>query len=248
MTAPAARSDAQGSSAEASTPLDRARERGWFTETYWRHVGLAALAGALATLAAFRSPILGTLPPIVPPYFPIDLRWVGLPLFYAIVQAITPRLGWPGRATITLGLAVFSALVAHVHASAALAFAGVGWAQPGIRVDLLGFAATIGSLVTALAITLETGRDRFLARLVDRGMLDAQTDAARDRADGILSSTLTSATIAIAVLALALRIMDQFLGGNSLPLPDVIALGVVLALGAILLGVRGREDFPGSDG
>lgn len=214
------------------------------TGVYWRHVGLAALAGVFATLAALRSPILGTMPPIVVPYVPLDLRFVVLPATFALAQAIAPQMGWPGRATVTLGLAVFSAIAAHIHASAALAFAGVGWAEPGTRIGLVGLGASLASVLAALAITLETGRDRLASQLADRGLPVEEIDQARGHGSALVSEALATAAVAVAVLALGLRIADQFVGGGSLPLPEIFALAVVLGLGAVLLGVRGREDLP----
>lgn len=214
-------------------------------ETFWWHVGLAAGAGVLATIAALTSPILGSTPPIVPPYLPIDLRLVGLPFFFALTQALAPRMGWPGRATATLGLAVFAGITAHVHTSAALSYAGVAWASPGTHVDLVGIAATIGSILLALVIALETGQARLTRSLDRRGLPADEVETARAHGDRLKRTALTTAGFAIAVLALTVRIAGTFLGGNSLPMADIVALAVVLGLGAVLVGVQGRQDLPG---
>lgn len=215
-----------------------------FRKPSLRHVALAAFAGALATFALLQSPIFGNVPPIVPPYVPIDLRIVLLPITFALTQALAPSLDWPGRGVATLGLAVSTAVAAHVHASAALDFVGLPWAAPGTRVDLIGLGASLGSILSALVVTLETGRDRFSVRLRERGVPEAEIETARELGDQLIASSLTTAGLAIAVLALALRIVDRFVGGESLPIPEVLALALVLGLGAVLLGVRGQEDVP----
>lgn len=207
-------------------------------------IALALLAGVLATIAALRSPILGGVPPIVLPYVPIDLRLLLLPALFAGTEAMAPFLGWPGRAVATLGAAVFSGLLAHLHVSAALSFAGTPWAVSGTRIDLVGFGATLGSVLSALAITLETARGSVREEAIDRGIPEDELGLVDELGGHVMQAALTTSGLAIAVLAITVRIADTFLAGGSVPLAGLAALALVLALGAVLVGIQGREDLP----
>ncbi len=202
----------------------------------WRHTGLAALSGVLATVALLISPIVGTLPPIVPPYLPIDLRLVTAPILFTATYLFTSRARWPTSATSLVALALASAIGAHIHASAALSFAGVEWAQPGTRINPIAMAFSVGSVLLALVIALERASDRFAEVAQARGLPTEEIAQARKRGDRLRQEALTTAGISIVALSLVLRIVDQISGGQELPLNEVFALAVILGLGAVLIG------------
>lgn len=208
-------------------------------------VGAAALAGALGTLALLTSPLLAGLPPIVLPYVPIDLRWVLLPVAFAVLQAFVEHVRWPGPAIGTLSAGASLAVLANLHASQVLSFLGVGWAQGGMEIDLVAMAGSLAVVALGLWIAFDAAHERFRRQLVDRG-LDAEelaetTGWARERA----REAIALSSVAVAGLALAIRLSGQALGGRMAPLPGLAAIGVALALGALLLGlprVRGRAQ------
>lgn len=208
-----------------------------------RHVGLTALAGVLATLALWRAPWWGAVPPLLyPPYIPIDLRLVLPTLSFVSALYLTAYASWPAPAAGIPGMAVLTATTAHLHASAALSFAeGIPWAQPGVRIDLIGLAGSLGMLLLALLVGLEIARDRLTDRLADKGVTEEDRRVVEAHGSQLATTSIAIAGLAGAILALTLRIADQFLGRQRLPVPELFALGIVLALGAVFLGWRGRR-------
>ncbi len=207
-----------------------------------RHAGLAALAGLLATLALWRAPWWAAVPPLMyPPWIPIDLRLLLPTLSFVSTLYLTAYMRWPAPAAGLPGLAVGTAMAAHLHASAALAFGdALPWAQPGIRIDLIGLAGSLGMVLLALLIGLETARDRLAADLAAKGLAEVDRERVVEHGGHLALTSITVAGTAAAILALALRIGDQLLGGQRLPVPELFALGIVLALGAVFLGWRAR--------
>ncbi len=207
-----------------------------------RHVGLTALAGIFATLALWRAPWWGAVPPLLyPPYIPIDLRLILPTLSFVSALYLTAYASWPAPAAGVPGVAVLTATGAHLHASAALAFAGVPWAQPGVRIDLIGLAGSLGMLLLALLVGLEIARDRLTVELAGKGLAEEDRRIVEEYGSQLATTSIAIAGLAGAILALTLRIGDQFLGRERLPVPELFALGIVLALGAVFLGWRGRR-------
>lgn len=209
-----------------------------------RHAALTALAGALATVALWRAPWWAGVPPLLyPPWIPVDLRLV-LPTFgFLSTLYLTAYTRWPAPAAGVPGVAVLAATTAHLHASAALAFAGVPWAQPGARIDLVALAGSLGAILVALLVGLEIARDRLTADLADQGLPEDERRIVTEHGGDLALTSVTIAGLGAAVLALALRIGDQFFGGQRLPVPEIFALALVLALGAVFLGWRGRGPW-----
>lgn len=204
-----------------------------------RRVAMAAVSGAGATLAAFFNPFVVGLPPIVLPYVPLDVRFVFLPVLFAILQALAPYMGWPARGVATLGPATLLAVANHFHTSTLFAFAGAPWALPGASVNLIALAGTGISLLSGLAVTFEVGRERFAERALERGIPEAQVDLARTTGDRITRESLVTVAGALAVLGLGLSLVGRLVQGAALPLHEVGALAVALALGAVYIGVQG---------
>lgn len=206
-----------------------------------RHVALTALAGLLATIALWRAPWWSAVPPLLyPPWVPVDLRLLLPTLSFVSTLYLAAYTRWPAPAAGVPGLAVMTATAAHLHASAALAFGGIPWAQPGVRIDLVGMAGSLGMLLLALLVGLEIARDRLTQDLATKGLPEDDRQLVTERGGDLALTSVTIAGIATAILALALRIGDQFLGGERLPVPELFALGIVLALGAVFLGWRAR--------
>lgn len=210
-----------------------------------RHVALAALAGALATVAATQSPILAALPPLVPPYVALDLRFMILPGAFALSEAVLGRQDGAAGGVATLVPATGAAVANHVHASATLAFAGTPWATSGVGANPLALAATGASVLVALAVTFETGRERFALEARARGVADEQIDRAREVAGRLTRSSLATAAAGLAVLGLGLRLADRLVAGTAIPLHEVAALALVLGLGAVYAGLTGRDASAG---
>lgn len=208
-------------------------------------VGAAALAGSLGTLALLASPLLAGLPPIVVPYVPIDLRWVMLPVAFAGLQGFVEHVRWPGAAIGTLSAGASLAVLANLHASQVLSFLGVGWAQGGMEIDLVAMAGSLATVALGLWIAFDASHERFRQQLVDRG-LDAEDLAETTRwARGRAREAVALSSIAVAGLALAIRLSGQAVGGRVVPLPGLAAIGLALAFGALLLGLprlRGRAQ------
>lgn len=206
-----------------------------------RHYGLALGAGALATMATLLSPLGAGVPPLVIPWIYLawlDLRFVLLPAAFVWTLFIGSRARWPGPATALVGIAVLTAIPAHIHASAVLDYVGVGFAEPGARVDLVALAASVGSILVALYVALDLARERFAVATTRAGVPEDEVAKATARADELSQTALTTAAMAVAVLALLLRIGDQFTGRERLPLPEIFALAVVLGIGALLVNLR----------
>lgn len=206
-------------------------------------IGLAALAGALATGAATQSPLLSNIAPIAPLGVPLDLRVLLLPLLFAGAQTLAPRLGWPAQGLTTLGLAILVAILNHAHASATLTFGNVPWAIPGTRVPLVAFALTLTSVLIGLFITLHAGHERFQQRSKRRGLDPESLQPAKRVAQHLTRVSLTIAALAATGLALTMRIVDQLAAGAKLPLAEGVALGILLAFGAILLGLDAKDKL-----
>lgn len=205
------------------------------------HVAYAAGSGALATLALLVSPLGSQLPPLFLPWAWvgwIDLRLVALPFTFTWTFLLASRARWPGPATALVGVALASALPAHLHASAVLDYIGADLAQPGSRVNLLSFAASVGSILLALHVALDLARTRFLDTVRSAGVAEEQLDKADGRARSLATQAMTTAALAVVVLAFVLRVGDALTGRQRIPLAEVVALGLVLAIGAVLLGVR----------
>lgn len=200
-------------------------------------VAAAALAGLIATLGLLVSPLGGALPPIVPPYVPVDLRWLVLPIAFAGLQGAAEHLAWPAPATTVLGAGLMAALAANVHASQVLSFLGVGWARPGPRIDLLALAAGIAVVCLGLWIAFDVAHERFRDQLVERGLDPGGLDGVSRRARAQARQALALAGLATAGLALAIRLLGRGLGGAAIPLPELGAILLVLAAGALLVGL-----------
>lgn len=202
-------------------------------------VGAAALAGTAATLALIASPLFASLGPILVPYVPIDVRWVVLPAAFALLQLVSEHVRWPAPATGTLAAGATSAVLANLHASQVLTFLGVGWAQPGMQVDLLALAASLAALGLGLWIAFDAARERFNRQIVDRGLAPADVEPTSRWARSRARETIAVAGVAVAVLALVVRLSGGLVGATSMPLPGLAAIGLVLALGALMLGLPG---------
>lgn len=209
----------------------------------WRHLGFAALAGVLATIGFLASPMGQAIPPLVPPRVPIDLRFVTLPVTFALTLVVGSNTRWPGPPAGVLALAIGNAVASNLHSSASLAYTGVAWANEG-RIDLVALLASVGAVLLALLIALELGQERFARAVTKAGVPEEETRNARARGTVLIQGSLTTAAIAVAGLALAARIVLEWSGDKRLPLPEVFALAVVLGVAAVMLGVRGigRED------
>lgn len=204
---------------------------------------LAGVAGLLATVALWRAPWWAGVPMLLyPPYIPIDLRLVLPALVFVAAHGLAQRSRWPSPAVGLPLVAVLTAAIAHLHASAVLDFVGIGWAEPGVRIDLFSLGASLASLLIALAVGLGEARDRFGREMGHRGLPEAQLEAAGAAGSQLIEASLATAGLGAAVLGLALRILDQFLGGRALPVPELFALAVVLALGFVWLGLRARDQ------
>jgi hypothetical protein len=201
-------------------------------------MGLAALAGVLSTIGLLASPIGAAVPPLVPPKVPIDLRFVSLPLTYVLTLVVGANTRWPGPPAGVLTLALGSALTANLHSSASLAYTGVDWADEG-RIDLVALFATVAAVLLALLIALELARERFVRAAVRAGVPEEEANAARSRGTALIQGSLATSALAVAVLAFVARIVIEFSGERRLPLPEVFALAVVLAVAAVMMGVRG---------
>lgn len=205
----------------------------------WRHLVLAAGSGALATVAFLLSPIGQGLPPLVLPWVPLlDLRLLLLPALFPWALFVASRARWPSPATSIVATALAAASASHVHASAALDYIGVGWAEPGARVNLVALAGSVGSLLVALHIALDLAGARFASSASKLGVPEEELTRARERGAALSQNALVTAGLAVAVLALLLRIVDQFTGRERLPLAEVLALALVLGVGALLLNLK----------
>lgn len=205
-----------------------------------RGVALAVAAGALAMVAAARSPLAAGVPPLVPPYVPLDLRFVTLPALFGASEALAGHRRDALGDVATLAPAVLAATLTQVHASALLAFAGNPIAAPGTFVDPLGFGAAAASVLVALAVTFRRAGDRFAEELDDRGVPTDQVDRAQATGEALARSGLVTAAGALVVLGLGLRAATRLLAGAALPLHEVVALALVLALGAVYAGYQGQ--------
>lgn len=209
-----------------------------------KRLGLASLAGLLVSVALLVSPLLGQLPPLFVPYVPIDLRFVILPATFALLQLGSEHLAWPTPATSILGTSVLAAIAANLHASEVLAYLGVAWARGGAQVDLATFAPSLAAVLVALWIAFDAAHDRFCASLVDRGVDEALLDPVTRVARGRAREAVAVAGLAAAGLGLVLGLAGTVLAGRSLPFPELVAIGMVLAAGALLLGLPRREQEP----
>lgn len=206
-------------------------------------IGAAALAGAIGTLAVLTSPLIAGLPPIVVPYVPADLRWIVLPVAFAGLQAFVEHVRWPAPAIGTLSAGASLAVLANLHASQVLAYLGVGWAQGGMEIDLVGLAGSLGVVAVGLWIAFDAAHERFRQQLETRGLDPEQVAETTRWARGRAREAIALSSIAVAGLALVIRLSGQALGGRVVPLPGLAAIGVALALGALLLGLpRWRAD------
>lgn len=200
-------------------------------------VGVAASAGLLATFALATSPLVAGLPPIRAPYVPIDLRWLVLPVAFPLAQLVGEHVRWPGPATGTLVVGSTAAVAANVHTSQVLAYLGVGWARPAMEVDLVAVALSLGVIALGLWVAFDAAHERFRRQLATRGLVPADLGPVTRWARGRARDAIAVAGLAVAGLALAVRLSRRFVGGASVPLPSVAAIGLALALGALLLGL-----------
>lgn len=207
-----------------------------------RRVGMAAASGAAATLAAFFNPFLAGMPPIILPYVPLDVRFLALPVLFASLQAMAPYMGWPARGVATLGPATLVAIGNHFHTSTLFFVGGAPWALPGASVHLPGLAGTTLSLLLALAVTFEVGRERFAERALERGLPETQVDLARTAADRLARRSIVTVAGALVVLGLGLRLLGRLVQGTALPLYEVGALALSLAVGAVYIGLQERSS------
>jgi hypothetical protein len=208
----------------------------------WTRVGAGAGAGLLASLALVTSPLLAGLPAIRAPYVPVDLRWVVLPVAFALSQLAGEAAGWPGAATGTLVAASTAAVAANVHASQVLAYLGVGWARPGMEIDLVAFTLSLAALAVGLWVAFDAARERFGRQLLARGVPEDELAPVTAWARGRAREAVAVAGLAVAGLALAVRLSSQALGGASVPLPSLAAIGLALALGSLFLGLPRRRE------
>lgn len=209
-----------------------------------RRVGLAALAGLLATIALLLSPLLGNLPPLVPPYVPIDLRFVVLPALFALLQGASEHVTWPGQATTLLGATVLVSVSANVHASEVLAYLGVPWAQGGTAVDLGALAASLAAVLVGLGVAFDAAHERLCRQLRERGLPEERLAPATRLATRQARDAIAVAGLAAAGLAVLVRLLDTALGGRAAPFPQLAAILLVVAAGALLLGLPTPEREP----
>lgn len=205
--------------------------------TRLQRVAVAALAGLAATLAVIVSPLLAGLGPIVPPYVPIDLRWIALPLAFALVQFVSEFVAWPGPATSILGVSLMAVLGANLPASQVLSYLGVPWATPAPGLDLLVLAASLGAVSLGLWIAFDAAHERFREQMEERGLEASQLDPVTQRARAQARQAVAIGALAVAGLGLLVRLSGGALGGASVPLPELGAIGLVLALGALMVGL-----------
>jgi hypothetical protein len=205
--------------------------------TRLHRVAAAALAGLLATVGLLFSPVLGGLPPIVPPYVPVDLRWLVLPVAFVALQLVAEHLVWPAPATSVLGAALLAALGANVHTSQVLAYLGVPWARSGASVDLLGLATSLGALAVGLGTAFDAAHERFRGQLVDRGVEERRLAPVTVLAQAQARRAIAAAVLAVAGLGLLVRLVGQVLGGTAVPLPELAAIALALVAGALLVGL-----------
>ncbi len=207
-----------------------------------RRIAATTLVGLLATLAWLFTPLLGSIAPIVPPYVPIDLRFVFLPLIFGLWQTVSELLAWPAPATASLGSATLAAIVANLHASQVLAYLGVPWARGGMEIDLVTMAFSLAAILLALWITFDAARERFEEDLLERGLAPAQLAGIDEQARGLGREAIALAGLAAAGLALLARVLATVLGDQALPLAELAAILLVLGAGALLLGIPGRKE------
>lgn len=207
--------------------------------TRLERIGAAALAGTAATLALLASAIVAALPPIFVPYVPLDLRWVALPVAFPLLQLVSEHVRWPAPATGTLAAGTTSIVLANLHASQVLTYLGVAWAQPGMHVDLLALAASLAVVGLGLWIAFDAAHERFREQMVTRGLAPADVEPISRWARSRARETIAVAGVAVAALALLVRLSGRVVGGTSVPLPGLAAIGLVLALGALMLGLPG---------
>lgn len=205
--------------------------------TRLQRAAAAALVGLSATLAVLASPLLAGLGPVVPPYVPIDLRWIALPVAFALVQLAAEHVAWPTPAMAIPGAALGTASAANLPASQVLSYLGVPWARAGPAFDLLVLAASLGAVFLALWIAFDAAHDRFRENMVDRGLEPAQLEPVTGWARGQAREAVALGALAVAGLGLLVRLTGGLLGGASLPLPELAAIVLVLGLGGLLVGL-----------
>ena len=205
--------------------------------TSTRRVGGAAAAGALATVAVATSPIVVGMPPIVVPYVPIDLRVLVLPVLFAGLQGGTELARWPAPAAGTLVPGLGVAGLANLHTSQVLAFLGVGWARPGAAIDLTAMAACLGLVALGLGVAFDAARERFRTEMIDRGLAGEAVDPVVEWAGQRSRDAIAVSLVAVAALALVVRVAGGALGSAAVPLPGLAAIVLALGTGALLLGL-----------
>lgn len=204
-------------------------------------VGAAALSGLLATIGLLFSPLAASVPPIVFPYVPIDLRWMALPVALAGAQLVGEQVRWPGPATATLTLGVPLAAAVNLSTSQVLFYLGVGWARPGMEIDLVAFASSLGVVAIGLWIALDAARERFADEMLARGLDRVSLTGTLAAAGRTGREAIAIGGLAAAGLALTVRLAAG-LGGTSVPVPEIAAIGLALAAGALLLGLPRLRD------
>lgn len=204
--------------------------------TRLQRTAAAALAGLTSTLAVLSSPLVA-VPPVVPPYVPIDVRWLALPIGFALVQFAAEGLAWPGPATTVLGLTVLAGVGANLHASQVLAFLGVPWASGGTAIPLVALAGSLAGICLGLWIAFDRAHERFREQAIERGVPVERLEAVTPTARATAREAIAVAALAVAGLGLTVRLAGRAVADTALPLPEVGAILVVLAAGALLLGV-----------
>lgn len=199
---------------------------------------IAVLAGVFATLAALQSPLLGGMGPLFIPYVPVDARWFALPMLFGMVQAFARVFPWPVRGVALFGLAVSFAVISHAHRSAVLAFVGAPWALPGSSVGLLGGVASLVSLLLGVFVALGRGQERFVWEATRRGIGEEGLVVLREAGEGLRRVSVLTGALAGGVFVLGLSIVGVVLAGARVPLGEVLALGVVLGVGAAYVGLQ----------
>ncbi|PSG97912.1 hypothetical protein BRD56_02980 [Thermoplasmatales archaeon SW_10_69_26] len=205
--------------------------------TRLHRIAVAALVGVLATAGLLFSPLVAGMPPVRPAYVPIDIRWIALPAVFAVLQLVAEGLAWPAPATVLLAASLGAAIGANLHTSQVLAFLGVPWARPGPAIDLLSLAGSLAALGLSLGVAFDVAHERFREDLLERGITEEALAPVTETARGQARAAIAVGVLAVAGLALAIRLVGRVLGGTSLPLPELAAIGLVLGAGALLLGL-----------
>lgn len=199
----------------------------------------AVLAGVATAAALLGSPWWSGLPPLPAPHVPLDLRYVAVLGLVPAAHAGGRLLPWPGPGLAAPAAALLAGILAHLPASTVLAASGIAGARSGLDPDPVGLAASLAALLLALAAGLEATRHRVRSRLEGRGLPREEARTAAAGARGLARSGLLAAGLVSGLLAAAVVAAGGLLRGRTLPLPEVVAALVVVAVALVVADWRG---------